>query len=82
MRDGWDVQNRPIIRYAQDRMLKMMVNLAPLLPLKLSVGQLVEYCVMDIAPITLYQLLDGRSGVSAGFLAFQLPSGNRILLFQ
>ena len=60
------------IEQAQQRLLKCMVHLAPLLPIKLSVPELVKYVKMDIGPILLAQFLDGRTGMSYGFLAYQV----------
>ncbi len=40
-----------------------------------SPPQLSSHCIIDIAPIMLAMFLDGRTGMSYGFLAFQLPTG-------
>ena len=74
-RQGWDDNTKPIIKNAQHRILSLMSNLAPLLPIKRSLADIAHHCVMDIAPIILAQFLDGRTGMSYGFLAFQLPTG-------
>lgn len=74
-RQGWDDNLKPTIKKAQHRILSLMANLAPLLPIKMSLADIAHHCVMDIAPIILAQFLDGRTGMSYGFLAFQLPTG-------
>ena len=76
MREGWDPDMKPVVKYAQDRVLKMMSTIAPLFPVQMALAELASYCVMDVAPIVVDQFLDGRTGMSYGFLAFQLPVGN------
>jgi len=63
-RHGWNLSLKPVIKRAQHRILKLMTNLAPLLPIKFSIAQLSDYCTMDVAPIVLDQFLDGRTGMS------------------
>ena len=74
-REGWSEGLRPIIERAQEAILRNMPALAPLLPIKMSVSQLSAHCIIDVAPIMLAMFLDGRTGMSYGFLAFQLPTG-------
>jgi len=48
LREWWDPAIKPVIKYAQDRMLKLMASIAPLFPIKMTVAELANYCVMDI----------------------------------
>ena len=76
MRDGWGAQpHHAFVAEAQRRILSALPVLQPLLPIKMLASDLVPRCVIDIAPIVVAQFLDGRSGMSYGFLAYQLPTG-------
>ncbi|GBF97036.1 hypothetical protein Rsub_09509 [Raphidocelis subcapitata] len=75
LRDDWAPSEVAAVRAAQRRILKCMPLLEPLLPIKMSVQQLMPSCIVNIAPIIVAQFLDGRSGMSYGFLAYQLPTG-------
>jgi len=44
-------------------MLSMMKTIAPLFPIQMTLAQLADFCIMDIAPIVLDQFLDGRTGM-------------------
>jgi hypothetical protein len=68
-------QHQAVIKAAQAKILSAMPALVPLLPIKMSLGELTPHCVINIAPIVVAQFLDGRSGMSYGFLAYQLPTG-------
>ena len=74
-RQGWDQATLPVITHAQSRMLQMMPHLAPLLPIKASVSELAQHALIGICPIYLNTFLDGRTGMSYGFLAYQIPTG-------
>ncbi|KIY93739.1 hypothetical protein MNEG_14222 [Monoraphidium neglectum] len=74
-RDDWEPSEKCAVQAAQARILQCMPLLAPLLPVKMSIEQLMPSCVVDIAPIIVAQFLDGRTGMSYGFLAYQLPTG-------
>jgi len=65
-REGWDPKIRPIVKYAQGRVLELMKNISPLFPIQMTLAQLANYCIMDIAPIVVDQFLDGRTGMSYG----------------
>ncbi|KAI8471996.1 MAG: hypothetical protein J3K34DRAFT_218294 [Monoraphidium minutum] len=74
-RDDWAPSEKAAVQAAQRRILGVMPLLEPLLPVKMSVQQLMPSCIIDIAPIIVAQFLDGRTGMSYGFLAYQLPTG-------
>lgn len=60
---------------AQATIMAAMPLLDPLLAINLTPAQLLPYCVLDIAPAVVAAFLDGRSGMSYGFLAYVLPTG-------
>jgi len=66
-REGWDPEIKPIVKYAQGRVLSMMKTIAPLFPIQMTLAQLANYCIMDIAPIVVDQFLDGRTGMSCKY---------------
>jgi len=75
-REDWGTSaHRKMIESAQKRILASMPALGSLLPIKMSLAELTPRCVINIAPIVVAQFLDGRSGMSYGFLAYQLPTG-------
>lgn len=76
LRDGWSASGAHAhVAEAQRRILAALPLLRPLLPIKMLASELVPRCIIDIAPIVVAQFLDGRSGMSYGFLAYQLPTG-------
>ena len=78
-REKWDGSLLPVIQQGQHRLLSLMnTNLAPLLPIKMDLSQLTQHSVIDVCPLLMAAFLDGRNGMSYGFLAFQLPSGGPV----
>jgi hypothetical protein len=77
LRDAWASAGAEAaaIQAAQRAILRAMPLLNPLLPIKMAAAELTPRCVIDIAPIVVAQFLDGRSGMSYGFLAYQMPTG-------
>jgi len=74
-RAAWAPDVAPLVARAQAAMTAAMPALDPLLAINLTPAQLLPYCVLDIAPAVVAAFLDGRSGMSYGFLAFVMPTG-------
>ena len=74
-RAAWSADIKPLVLAAQAQITRVMPLLDPLLAINLTPAQLLPYCVLDIAPAVVAAFLDGRSGMSYGFLAFIMPTG-------
>ena len=75
-RKAWGDEVADVVRAAQARVTSMMPALDPLLSINLTPAQLLPHCVLDIAPAVVAAFLDGRSGMSYGFLAYIMPVRN------
>ena len=75
-RKAWGDEVAAVVRAAQARVTSMMPALDPLLSINLTPAQLLPHCVLDIAPAVVAAFLDGRSGMSYGFLAYIMPVRN------
>lgn len=74
-RSKWESREGQLVVECQEQIMKLMPNLEPLLPIKMGPRELASFATNNLTLVYQHKMLDGRSGMSYGFLASQLPAG-------